>query len=134
VGQREINQRAKVHRARSRSGDRGAAAAAVWVNSLRLQGELCLAGDLMIIELNAGDRITLIRALNRIMVSHWRFAKDCADIGGGLMPGAELTVVEVNKAPGQLWLRAELPGRDPPACLKIAGEEYAPNFKAKKRV
>jgi hypothetical protein len=66
------------------------------------------------------------------MASHWRFAAECAAIGGGLMPGPELRVVKVSKAPGNLWVWAELPGRDPPAFLKIAGEEYAPNFKMKK--
>jgi len=86
----------------------------------------------MIIRLNSGDCITPIRILNKTMVSHWRFATECADIGGGLMPGAELKVAEVSKAPGKLWVRAELPGRQPPAFLKIAGEEFALNFKLKK--
>jgi hypothetical protein len=49
------------------------------------------------------------------------------------MPGAELTVVEVSKTPGNLWARAELPGRHPPAFLKIAGEEFALNFTRKTR-
>ena len=86
----------------------------------------------MIVELNPADMITPIRVLNKVMLSHWRFATECADIGGGLMPGAELSVVEVNKAPGKLWVRVELPGRDPSAFLKVAGEEYALNFKPKK--
>jgi len=86
----------------------------------------------MIIRLNAGDVITPARVLNKVMVSHWRFAAECDSIGGGLMPGAELKVVEVSKAPGNLWVRAQLPGRDPAAFLKIAGEEYALNFKMKK--
>lgn len=86
----------------------------------------------MIIQLNPGDVVTPIRVLNKVMLSHWRFAVESADIGGGLMPGAELKVVEVNKAPGKLWIRVELPGRHPPAFLKVAGEEYALNFKLKK--
>jgi hypothetical protein len=86
----------------------------------------------MIIRLNAGDVITPTRVLNKVMLSHWRFAAECPDIGGGLMPGAELKVVEVSKSPGNLWVRAELPGRHPPAYLKVAGEEYALNFKVKK--
>ena len=85
----------------------------------------------MIIALNPGDTITPKRQLNRIMLSHWRFYAECADIGGGLMPGAQLTVVEVSKTPGNLWVRAEVPGRHPAAFLKIAGEEFALNFNRK---
>jgi len=45
------------------------------------------------------------------------------------MPGAELKVVDVSKVSGSLWVKAELPGRDPVAYLKIDGEEYALNFR-----
>jgi hypothetical protein len=83
----------------------------------------------MIIALNPGQLITPIRVINRTMVSHWKYAAENADVGGGLLPGAELTITEVSKRPGHLWVRAELPGRSPPATLKISGEEYALNFR-----
>ena len=86
----------------------------------------------MIIALNPGQVITPIRLINRTMVSHWKYASENGDISGGLLPGAELTITEVSKRPGYLWVRAELPGRSPPATLKISGEEYALNFKVVK--
>lgn len=36
----------------------------------------------MNIRLDPGDRITPIRTLDKAMVSHWRSATDCEDIGG----------------------------------------------------
>jgi hypothetical protein len=83
----------------------------------------------MILLLNPGQYITPTRQINRTMVSHWRFAKECDDIGGGMMPGAELKVVEVGKAAGNMWVKAELSGRYPSAFIKIAGEEFAWNFR-----
>jgi hypothetical protein len=82
----------------------------------------------MIIALNIGQSITPRRYVNPVMVSHWKYAKECASIGGGLMPGADLKIVAISKTPGQMWVQVELPGRHPPATLKIAGEEYANNF------
>ena len=83
----------------------------------------------MIVELKIGQLITPIRTIDGVMISHWVYSKECADIGGGLLPGAELRIVEISKMPGSMWVCAELPGRYPPATLKIAGEEYALNFR-----
>jgi hypothetical protein len=83
----------------------------------------------MIISLNAGQLITPTRLINRAMVAHWRYAGECADVGGGLMPGAELKIIEISKVPGAMWVKAEIPGRYPAVALKIAGEEYAHNFR-----
>ncbi|CAN5298694.1 hypothetical protein BH11PSE10_BH11PSE10_05580 [soil metagenome] len=83
----------------------------------------------MIINLQAGGNITPLRHINPTMVTHWKYAKECASIGGGLLPGAELRIAEVSKIPGAMWVRVEIPGRDPVAFLKIAGEEYALNFR-----
>jgi len=63
------------------------------------------------------------------MVRHWRYASECADIGGGLMIGTQLKVLEVSKLAGQMWIVVAIPGGDPPKRLKISGEEYAHNFK-----
>ncbi|RZJ13669.1 MAG: hypothetical protein EOP39_00375 [Rubrivivax sp.] len=83
----------------------------------------------MIMTLEIGNTITPLRHINATMVSYWQFAKECADILGGLMPGAELKIVELSKIPGAMWVRVELPGRLPVASLKIAGEEYGNNFR-----
>jgi hypothetical protein len=83
----------------------------------------------MIVNLQVGKFITPIRHINPTMVSHWKYSAECASIGGGLLPGAELRIAEISKIPGSMWVRAEMPGRTPVASLKIAGEEYALNFR-----
>lgn len=83
----------------------------------------------MIISLNPGNIITPTRIINPTMVNYWHFSAECSDIGGGMMPGTELQVVEVNKVPGQMWVRVMLPGRTPPGYLKITGGEYSNNFR-----
>lgn len=82
----------------------------------------------LIITLQVGKTIKPLRHINPAMVSHWKYAKECASIGGGLIPGAELKIVEVSKIPGAIWVRVEIPGRTPTAYLKISGGEYAHNF------
>jgi hypothetical protein len=83
----------------------------------------------VIIALKVGQYITPTRILNSAAVAYWRYASECADIGGGLMPGAELRVVATSAQPGRRWVCAEIPGRYPTASLKISGEEYAGNFR-----
>lgn len=83
----------------------------------------------MIINLRVGQFITPTRHINPTMVAHWRHSRECANIGGGLLPGAEMKIAELSKVPGAMWVRAEIPGRHPVASLKIAGEEYAHNFR-----
>lgn len=82
----------------------------------------------MIISLEVGQFITTTRNINPKMVSHWRYARDC-QIGGGLLLGAKLTVVEVSKTPGEMWVRARMPGDYSTATLKISGEEFSWNFR-----
>jgi hypothetical protein len=83
----------------------------------------------MIINLQIGSVITPTRTINSVMIQHWKYAKECANIYGGLMPGSELAVAGVSTTPGAMWVAAQIPGRDPAGFLKIAGEEFAHNFK-----
>ena len=73
--------------------------------------------------------ITPTRLIENARVRQWKYALECADLGGGLMPGAQLRITEVGKAPGQMFVVAQLPGTDPPRCLKISGEEFARCFR-----
>ncbi len=81
----------------------------------------------MLINLQVGQFITPKRIINPQAVAHWKFCRQ-APIFGGLMPGARLKIVEINKVPGAMWLKAELPGFSPPTTLTISGEEFAMNF------
>jgi hypothetical protein len=82
-----------------------------------------------IVQLKIGDRITPIRMIIPAAVKNWRYAAESDSIGGGLMPGTDLQIVGLGTEPGQLWVRAQLPGRTPHAFLKISGEEPAWNFR-----
>lgn len=83
----------------------------------------------MIINLQIGMNITPVRHINPIMVSHWKYASECANVGGGLMPGAIMRITEISKVAGAMWVRVEIPGRIPSAHLKIAGAEFGSNFR-----
>lgn len=76
--------------------------------------------------LRKGDRLSLRRNLNPAMVSNWKFAKDCVSIGGGIMAGTIFTVADFKTR--ELWVQIEIPGRSPPAFLKVAGAELSGNF------
>lgn len=76
--------------------------------------------------LRKGDRVSLRRNLNPTMVSNWKFAKECAGIGGGIMAGTVFMVADFNTR--ELWVSLEIPGRSPPAFLKVAGVEISGNF------
>jgi hypothetical protein len=82
----------------------------------------------MLVALNVGQFITPRRRITPGQVSHWTYRRECASIGGGLEVGAELKIVAISKTPGQVWVQIQLPGSDPPATIKIAGQEYAHNF------
>jgi len=73
--------------------------------------------------------ITPTRLIENARVKQWKYALECADVGGGLMPGSQLKVAEVGKAPGQMFVVARLPGTDPPRFLKISGAEFAGCFR-----
>jgi hypothetical protein len=67
--------------------------------------------------------------ISPIKVSNWRYGRECANVGGGLSLGTQLRIVETSTVPGAMWVRAQIPGSSPPRYLKIAGEEYAGNFR-----
>lgn len=75
---------------------------------------------------NPGDRVKLRLAINQTKVSNWKYARDCDSIGGGIMPGTVFTVSDVNRR--ELWIKIEIPGRSPPAFLKVTGAELSSNF------
>ncbi len=81
------------------------------------------------INVKAGQFITPKRMINPTMVRYWKDARECARIGGGIMPGANMRVQQVSNTPGDVWVKVEVPGSDPVSTLKIAGEEYANNFR-----
>ena len=84
----------------------------------------------MILNLQIGSVITPTRMINSVMIQHWKYAKECANVYGGMVSGAELIVVEIAKPlGGEWWVKVQIPGRDPAGFLKIAGDELGPNFK-----
>jgi hypothetical protein len=84
----------------------------------------------MIINLVVGKFIAPTRVLNNTQVQHWKYAKECANIGGGINSGTLLKIIEVCKVPGNMWVKVELPHTSPPKSIKISGEEFAHNFRS----
>lgn len=81
-----------------------------------------------VVQLKVGNVIRPVRVLNRTMAANWLYGGECADIGGGIVAGAEMAIVELSVLPGKAWVRVAIPERDPPAYLKIAGGELSSNF------
>ena len=86
-----------------------------------------------IFQLQLGEILTPTRFIGPTMVAQWVFARECSDIGGGMMPGAELRIVEKCDTPGKTWVRLQILSRSPDAFLKIAGENLANNFDVVKK-
>jgi hypothetical protein len=76
-------------------------------------------------QLKAGQKLRLRLSILPARVASFKHAKECDDVGGGLMPGTELEVVEVRPAPGEQWARLRIPGSDPAKHLKLTGGEMA---------
>lgn len=87
-----------------------------------------MQGTLPIIQLMGGETICPRVPITDARVRNWKYAAECSQIYGTLAPGARLTIVEVCKQAGAMWVRAQIPGRDPAGYLKIAGDEYAAAF------
>ena len=83
----------------------------------------------MLIQLREGMAVTPTRMIHNTRITDWKFVTECDDLGTGLMPGDRLEVVEVNKVPGNLWVRVAVPGSEPPVRLKVSNEDYAFNFR-----
>lgn len=86
-------------------------------------------GTIPIQQLEGGETITPRVPITDERVRHWKYATECAALRGTLIQGvAHLTIGGISKNAGAAWVRARIPGRDPVAFLKIAGEEYAAAF------
>ena len=86
-----------------------------------------------IFQLQLGEILTPMRFISPTMVAQWVFAKECSDIGGAMMPGAELRIVEKCDIPGKTWVRVQILSRSPDAFLKINGDNLANNFDVVKK-
>lgn len=78
-----------------------------------------------------GALITPRFFLTNELISHWTFAKECADVGGGLIAGtAQLEVVEVSPLTlnAVRWLKVAVAGSSPQKLLKLTAEEYMSKF------
>lgn len=80
-------------------------------------------------DLKVGQVIHPLKTVSPTAVLHWKYARECSTIHGGMTDAADLRIVEVSGTPGAAWVRVQIPGAHPPAFLKIAGEEYAANFR-----
>lgn len=76
-------------------------------------------------QIKIGQALKLRLSVLPARVQTFKFAKECDDVGGGLMPGTELVVVEVHPLPHEQWVRVKIPGSDPAKHLKLAGGEVS---------
>jgi hypothetical protein len=78
--------------------------------------------------LQPGDKVKSLHEINAARIRHWKYITECADVGGGIMPGVEFTVTDVHKDPTQPWVRLKIPFKSPDAFLKVSGQELATVF------
>ncbi|HYC56803.1 MAG TPA: hypothetical protein VEL28_17865 [Candidatus Binatia bacterium] len=84
-------------------------------------------------QVKVGAVITPKLFVSNDMIKHLTFARECADVGAGLMPGtAKLEIVEISPMTlnGNRWLKAAIVGTDPPRVLKLTAQEYMGRFAA----
>lgn len=82
-------------------------------------------------QVKLGALITPKLDLNNAAIQHWKYARECADIGGGLIAGtARLAIVEKSSLDNrsEVWIKVAIEGTSPPRILKLSGEEYALKF------
>jgi hypothetical protein len=77
--------------------------------------------------LKVGSKVRSRFELNKARIQHWRYGRECADIGGGLMPNAIFEISEMGHVPTK-WAKLAIPGRSPVAHLKLSAEELASGF------
>ena len=86
-------------------------------------------GGIAVKDLRVGQIVQPLRTITPARIAHWKYSKECGFVGGGLTNVTQLKIVETSTAPGAAWVKVQIPGSSPPRYLKIAGEEYAHNFR-----
>ncbi|WP_400769372.1 hypothetical protein [Methylosinus sporium] len=81
-----------------------------------------------IVQLEIGESIKTTHDLTDSKIRFWKYSSECASVGGGMLKGTTFTVAEKCAVAGAMWVKLEIPGRDPPGFLKVSGEELAWNF------
>ena len=76
-------------------------------------------------QLKTGQKVKLRLGILPARVKALQYAKECDDVGGGLMPGTELEVVEVRNVGSDQWAKLRIPGSDPARHLKLSGGELS---------
>ncbi len=79
-------------------------------------------------QLRVGQIVKNRLPIRPAQVKYFKFARECDDIGGGLMPGTAFEVVEVRPLASEQWVRLKAPGSDPAKHLKLAGGELSGLF------
>jgi hypothetical protein len=80
------------------------------------------------INLQEGQTIYSTKILMDSKVQHWKYKDQCDRLYGSFAPGSAFKIVDVNRVPGDLWVRVLIPGSDPSRFLKIWGGDYSGNF------
>lgn len=83
----------------------------------------------MIINLSVGSSIFSKRYLRNAQVRNWKFKDGFSGFYNDIMPGVAFKITELNKVPGNMWVKVEIPGSNPQQYLKITGDEFANNFR-----
>ncbi|MCB1922803.1 MAG: hypothetical protein KDJ27_03500 [Gammaproteobacteria bacterium] len=79
-----------------------------------------------------GDTFTPKVFINRDVVGHLTFARECGNVRGGLVTGtARLEVVEISPhtQKAQRWIKLAMIGTSPPQILKLTAEEFMAKFR-----
>ncbi|MEO5684597.1 MAG: hypothetical protein ABIQ88_18290 [Chitinophagaceae bacterium] len=84
----------------------------------------------MLNTLSAGDSVITLRLIPDGMIQHWKFKNECRHQGASFAAGAVFKVIEVGKIPGNMWVKLAIPGSSPVRTIKVAGGEFAHNFRA----
>jgi hypothetical protein len=82
-------------------------------------------------QLSAGDNVSATRLIPAGMINNWKFTNECGFYGGGFVAGTTFLIAEINKVPGNIWVRLKIPGSSPVQYLKVSGGEFSSNFRIK---
>ena len=78
-------------------------------------------------QLRIKDRICSKFIIDKQIVSHWKYGKECPGNFSPIPAGSLLEIFELNKV-GEVWVKASLPHTHNTMYLKISGEELALRF------